>query len=148
MAAIRAREWQTAEFWTASIGDYLAGTRSPQKAMPDRAVWVALEDHAVVGFVAGHLTTRFGCQGELQWINVLSEHRGKGIAGSLMNNMLEWFRHQNAFHICVDVEPQNSAARALYASYGAVPLSDYWMHWRDLRQMSLLPPTEPWQAAE
>ena len=30
MAAIRAREWQTEEFWTASIGNYLRGAQSPQ----------------------------------------------------------------------------------------------------------------------
>jgi GNAT superfamily N-acetyltransferase len=113
MAAIRAREWQTREFWAASIESYLAGTSSPQQALPDRAVWVAIEENSLVGFVAGHLTTRFGCQGELQWINVLAEHRGKGIAGGLMNSMLDWFRSRNAFRICVDVEPENSVARAL-----------------------------------
>jgi GNAT superfamily N-acetyltransferase len=137
MAAIRAREWQTADFWTASIGSYLAGTRSPQQAQSHRAVWVALEDHAVVGFVAGHLTTRFGCDGELQWINVLAQHRGKGIAGRLMNTMLEWFRHQNALRICVNVEPDNAPARALYARHGAIPLSQFWMIWEDERQGKL-----------
>jgi GNAT superfamily N-acetyltransferase len=140
MAAIRAREWQTREFWTASIGNYLVGSRSPQQAFPDRAVWVALEDHAIVGFVAGHLTTRFGCQGELQWINALAEHRGKSIADHLTETILDWFRQQKAFHICVNVEPQNSVARALYARHGAAPLSDYWMQWRDLRQMRLPQP--------
>ena len=59
MASIRASEWQTAEFWTASIGNYLRGTHFPQQAQARRCAWVAVEDNVVVGFVAGHLTTRF-----------------------------------------------------------------------------------------
>jgi ribosomal protein S18 acetylase RimI-like enzyme len=137
MAAIRAREWQTEEFWSASVGNYLRGSHSPQQAQARRCAWVAFEDNVVAGFVAGHLTTRFGCDGELQWINVDGDHRGKGIADRLMATMLEWFREKNAFRICVNVEPGNARARALYAKHGATVLNEYWMLWADLRPMRL-----------
>ncbi len=137
MAAIRALEWQTREFWIARIGGYFRVEHSPQLGLPDRAGFVAINGETLVGFVAGHLTTRFGCDGELQWINVLAEHRGKGIADALMHTVLDWFRQQNAFRVCVNVEPDNAAARALYARHGAVPLSQYWMIWEDQRQGKL-----------
>jgi ribosomal protein S18 acetylase RimI-like enzyme len=93
----------------------------------------------VAGFVAGHLTSRFGCNGELQWINVHPQHRGKGIADRLTVTMLDWFHRRNAFRVCVNVEPGNAAARALYAKHGAVSMNEYWMLWTDLRQMRLPP---------
>jgi hypothetical protein len=46
-----------------------------------RAVFVATEnEELVIGFVAGHLTKSFDCDAELQWINVIAEKRGQGIA--------------------------------------------------------------------
>jgi ribosomal protein S18 acetylase RimI-like enzyme len=139
LATMRARVWQTEDFWTARIGNYLRGAHSPQHAQAARSMWVALHDNVVVGFVAGHLTSRFGCHGELQWINVHPQHRRKGIADRLTVTMLDWFHSRNAFRVCVNVEPGNSAARSLYAKHGAVSVNEYWMLWTDLRQMQLPP---------
>ena len=133
MAAIRAREWATETFWTGRIGLYLSGKHSPQQALPARAAFVALEGTELVGFVAGHRTRRLVCDGELQWINVVEERRGQGIADSLMMKIGAWFVEQDAHRVCVNVEPQNTAARRLYSRCRAQPLNEYWMIWEDSR---------------
>ena len=104
---------------------------------PERAAFVAEVGENVVGFVAGHLTNRYQCEGELQWINVAPDQRGRGIAGSLLVAMAGWFKQQNARRICVDVVPENIAARGLYASHGAVPLNPHWMVWEDITEVAV-----------
>jgi ribosomal protein S18 acetylase RimI-like enzyme len=135
MAAIRAQVWETETFWTRRIGLYLSGEHSPQQALPARAAFVALDGTELVGFVAGHRTCRLGCDGELQWINVVEERRGQGIADGLMAKMGAWFAEQDAYRVCVNVAPENTAARRLYRRCGAQPLSDHWMIWEDSRAM-------------
>ena len=135
MAAIRAREWGTEAFWTGRIGLYLSGKHSPQQALSARAAFVALDGTESVGFVVGHRTRRLGCDGELQWINVVEERRGQGIADRLMVKMGAWFVEQDAHRVCVNVDPKNTAARRLYSRCHAQPLNDYWMIWEDSRAM-------------
>jgi len=133
MAAIRAAEWETQAFWEQRISGYLAGTHNPQQALPERAAFVAEDAGAIIGFVAGHRTRRFGCEGELEWINVAARHRERGIAGQLFAPMAGWFVEQHAFRVCVNVTPENTAARALYGKLGAVPFKEFWMVWTDIR---------------
>ena len=136
MAAIRAREWETEAYWKRRIGGYMAVELSPQHALAARAVFVAVDDGEVVGFVAGHRTRRYACDGELEWINVASEQRGHGIAGQLLAVMARWFVEQQALRVCVDVEPKNTVARRFYTRYGAEPLNPHWMVWEDIRKVS------------
>ena len=133
MARIRARRWETEAYWIDRISRYLAGEHHPQHALATRAAFVAEEGTKIVGFVAGHRTRRYGCDGELEWIDVVEEQRRRGIAGSLLETMAAWFVEQNALRICVDVVPENAVARALYARHGAVPLNKHWMVWEDAR---------------
>lgn len=65
MAEIRAREWGTLDYWTNCIAGYMTGTLHPQHALPPRVAYVALAANTVVGFITGHLTRRFQCEGEL-----------------------------------------------------------------------------------
>jgi ribosomal protein S18 acetylase RimI-like enzyme len=133
MAAIRAAEWETEAYWQRRIGNYLRGEIGAQHALPGHAVFVADLDGAVVGFVAGHRTTRHGCQGELEWIDVVAAHRRQGIAGRLIVTLAAWFIEQQAVRVCIDVKPENTAARGLYAKFGARPLNPHWMFWEDIR---------------
>lgn len=133
MAAIRAAEWETQGYWESRIRGYLAGTHNPQHALAERAAFIAEADGFIVGFIAGHRTQRHGCDGELEWINVASAHRGQGIAGQMLLPMAAWFAEQQVFRVCVNVAPENAAARALYAKYGAQPLRPFWMVWPDIR---------------
>jgi ribosomal protein S18 acetylase RimI-like enzyme len=131
MANLRARGSQDEAFWIDRIGRYLQGEYHPQQALPPRAAWVAIEQDRVIGFVAGHCTQRFNFEAELQWIDVLSEARGRGIADRLLDAMLQWFRDQSAARICVNVAPENEPARRLYAKHGAVVMNAHWMLWAD-----------------
>jgi ribosomal protein S18 acetylase RimI-like enzyme len=136
LAAIRAREWQSEQFWRQRIGGYLRGVYSPGKAEPPRAIFVAIEEDSSAGFVAGHASHRFACQGELQWIDVVWEYRRRGIARALACQMGAWFVQQGLSRVCVNVAPENEAARRLYASLGAQPLGFYWMLWPDVAVMT------------
>jgi GNAT superfamily N-acetyltransferase len=138
MASIRAKEWETEAYWRMRIGGYLAGERSPQHALSARAAFVAVDNDAVVGFVAGHRTRRYGCDGELEWINVAGERRGAGIAGQLLAMIAVWFVTQGALRVCVDVEPGNTVARGFYAKFGAQRLNNHWMVWEDIRTVPRL----------
>ena len=134
MAAIRAQEWETAEFWETRIPLYLSGEHSPRQALAARAAFVAVDDKGVIGFVAGHRTRRHECDGELQWINVDADGRRSGVASRLMEAMAKWFVEQQAFRVCVNVDPKNTAARSFYAKHGARDLKQHWMVWEDVRQ--------------
>ena len=133
MAAIRSAEWETQEYWQKRIGAYLSGNIGAQHALEGHAVFVADLDGVVVGFIAGHRTTRHGCQGELEWIDVVAAHRRRGIAGQLVARLAEWFVEQQALRICIDVKPENLVARRLYSKYCARPLNPHWMVWDDIR---------------
>jgi ribosomal protein S18 acetylase RimI-like enzyme len=133
MAALRAQTWGTAPYWAARVAGYLNGEHSPQQALAERVAFVALDEDAVVGLVAGHRTKRFGCDGELEWIDVAKECRGQGIADGLMVTMMAWFGEHGALRVCVNVAPENAVAQRFYARHGAVPLHEYWMVWNDIR---------------
>jgi hypothetical protein len=79
MAHIRAREWGSFEYWANRISGYLEGEINPQRVLPPRTCCVAVERSSVVGFVAGHLARRYGCEGEWEWIKVIRERRGAHI---------------------------------------------------------------------
>jgi ribosomal protein S18 acetylase RimI-like enzyme len=132
MAAIRAADWGTEEYWRERITQYLMGTLHPKDGLPPRVSVVALENERVVGLIAGHLTRRFGCDGELEWISVRAECRGRGIAAELLRRLAEWFIANHARYVCVDVEPSNVVARRFYARHGAEDLKPHWMVWKDI----------------
>ena len=97
-----------------------------------RIIYVAVEDNTLVGFIAGHLTRRYGCDGELQWINVAPASRGSGVASKLLELLAEWFAEQNAFSICVNVDPANTIARRFYARHGAENFNEHWLVWNNI----------------
>jgi GNAT superfamily N-acetyltransferase len=132
LAAIRARTWGTEEDWRQRITGYLQRTLHPQHALPERVIFMAIVDSAPAGLVAGHLTQRFDCNGELQWIDVVPEHQRRGIAAQLLRRQAEWFVSHNSTRVCVDVQPDNVIARCFYTRQGAVPLNPHWMVWKDI----------------
>ena len=133
MARIRAREWETEEYWNTRITRYLDRELHPQHALLPRASYSALEGDSLVGFIAGHLTRRFACDGEFEWINVIPERRGSAIASELLRLLAAWFVEQNAFRICVDVDSANAIARRFYLRHGAATLNPHWLVWNDIR---------------
>ncbi|HTW47023.1 MAG TPA: GNAT family N-acetyltransferase [Acidobacteriaceae bacterium] len=139
MAAIRAAERGSQEYWEQRIAGYLAGEVNPQQALPERAAFVAEDAGAIAGFIAGHRTRRYQCDGELEWINTAASHRGQGIAARLLLAQAAWFVEQQAFRVCVNVAPDNEPAVAFYRKYGAQPLNKFFMVWPDVRTLALSP---------
>jgi len=106
---------------------YLEGRHHPRYALAPRVMYVALQRDVVVGYIAGHLTRRFDCDGELQYLFVAYEHRRQGVASRLLESLRGWFRDRGASRVCVDVEPGNAVARAFYTHHGARPLNRGWL---------------------
>jgi GNAT superfamily N-acetyltransferase len=114
------------------MGRYLRGEHHPQHAQAARIAFVAEDGNGLVGFIAGHLTTRFDCDGELQWLLVDPAARGGPAATQLWAHLRDWFVAQQSRRVCVNVEPGNARARRFYARMGAMELSSHWMVWSDV----------------
>jgi ribosomal protein S18 acetylase RimI-like enzyme len=134
MAEIRAADWGTEEYWRERILQYLTHQLHPREALRPRVSFVAVDQDRVVGLIAGHLTRRFGCDGELEWISVRPQYRRRGVAAMLIGRLAAWFVRHKALQVCVDVEPSNEAARSFYARHGAEDLKPHWMVWKDIRR--------------
>jgi ribosomal protein S18 acetylase RimI-like enzyme len=132
MARLRANHWGSEEYWQERIPLYLTGQLHPQQALESRKGFVCVDGEEVVGLIAGHLTRRFGCDGQLEWISVSPAYRGQDIASGLLRLLADWFVAGSARFICVDVDPANEPARKFYAANGAYDLKPHWMAWKDI----------------
>jgi len=130
LARLRSLGWGDIDYWIPRVTAYMNGENNPQKALPQRVLYVAAERDAIIGFIAGHLTQRLDCEGELEWIDVDTGYRRKGIASELVRVLAKWFEEQGAYKICVD--PGNESARKFYAANGAENLNAHWMYWKDM----------------
>ncbi len=136
LARIRAGEWGTEEYWRERIRGYATGALSPGQALAPRVIYVAEEDSEVLGFIAGHLTRRFDCDGELEWLNVVPGKRRTGIAAELLRVLASWFAAKSAKRVCVDADPENPGARAFYRKHGAQDLNPHWLVWPDITELA------------
>ncbi|RXH56992.1 GNAT family N-acetyltransferase [Granulicella sibirica] len=132
MASLRAQTWGTEDYWQSRIRGYMDGTINPQHALPSRTLFVAMVGDEVIGLIGGHLTQRFDCEGELEWIDVAPAHRGSGVASALFLELGEWFVRQDAKRVCVNVEPTNHAALRFYRKHGSETLNEHWQVWPDI----------------
>ena len=133
MAEIRAADWGDEEYWRDRILQYLTYKLHPREALHARISFVAVEQDRVVGLIAGHLTTRLGCDGELEWISVRQEHRSRGVASQLLCHLAVWFKAHHVHRVCADVDPSNHSARRFYERHVAKYLKPHWMVWKDIR---------------
>lgn len=132
MARLRDASGWTGGADESTMRRFLAGEHHPRQALAPRIAFIAESGGVVAGFVAGHLTRRFGCAGELQWILVAPPLRGTPAAARLLDALARWFIEHDASRICVNVTPENERARRFYARHGATELSEYWMGWADI----------------
>lgn len=59
---------------------YFEREHHPQKALRPRIGFLAIANREVIGYIAGHRTTRHGCAGEIQYLYVTPDYRRRGIA--------------------------------------------------------------------
>jgi GNAT superfamily N-acetyltransferase len=132
MVAERTRdEGQQSELRRRMTG-YLAGTYSPREALDDRAVFTAEVSGVFAGYIAGHRSTRWGCSGELQWLNVVAEFQSRGVADQLFLALADWYSSAGITSVCVNVGEDNTRARSFYIRHGATRLHEHWMHWMQI----------------
>ena len=95
-------------------------------------MWLAEDDSEVVGYVGGHLTRRFGCEGELQYLYVAPPYRRQGVGRALVRQLALWFVEQRRQRVCVNVDSDSPGAVPFYQSLGAEDLQPHWMVWPDI----------------
>ena len=112
---------------------YFAGEHHPQQALLPRTGYVATMNGEVIGYIAGHRTTRHGCEGEVQYLYVAPAHRRRGIGSQLLRHLAAWFQAQHERKVCVALADDSPAeARPFYERAGASPLRKYWYAWDDI----------------
>jgi GNAT superfamily N-acetyltransferase len=105
----------------------------PQQALLASIGYVALVDDAIVGYIAGHRTTRHGCEGEVQYLFVAPLYRRRGIATELLRLLATWFHAQASQKVCVGVADDSpKEAKPFFESVGASPLKKNWYAWKDI----------------
>jgi len=111
---------------------YFDGQHHPQQALAPRVGYVAVADEGVVGYIAGHRTTRHSCTGEVQYLFVAPAVRRCGVATALLRRLAEWFQEHGAPNVCVCVTADNPMAQPFYESVGASPVKKFWYAWEDI----------------
>jgi ribosomal protein S18 acetylase RimI-like enzyme len=135
MAQLRSEHWGHAPDWELRLASYMSGEHHPRHALLPRVMIVAEQDDEIIGFIAGHLTRRYHCDGELQWINVSESQRRQGVATEMLRELADWFAAYNAHKICVDAQPRNTEARAFYTRHGAEPINNHWLVWQEIARV-------------
>ncbi|MGH7650664.1 MAG: GNAT family N-acetyltransferase [Gemmatimonadaceae bacterium] len=116
----------------ARMSAYLEGRHHPQHALAPRTAFVALAGDDVVGYIAGHATTRYGCNGEIQYLYVSPSYRRRGVARDLLRSVARWFHTQGIRRVCVNADIDSAGAVPFYAAEGARPLNKHWYIWGDI----------------
>src|SRR5579875_830583 len=99
MAQLRSEHWGNAPDWERTVAAYLSGEHHPRHALLPRVAIVAENGDEIVGFIAGHLTRRHKCDGELEWINVSATQRRQGVASELLRHLAGWFVENGAHRV-------------------------------------------------
>ena len=114
---------------------YLEGRHHPQQALERRTAFVALAGDVVVGYIAGHATTRYGCSGEVQYLDVTPSYRRAGVARGLLRYLARWFHSAGIQRVCVNADLESAGAAPFYRAQGAIPLNEYWFVWDDIGRL-------------
>jgi len=112
---------------------YLDGRHHPGQARAPRIGFIAVGDQRVIGYIAGHLTRRYRCDGEVQYLYVAPAHRRSGVGRALVRKLADWFLPQGAKKVCVNAADDSAAE--FYRRIGAVDLKPHWLAWDDIQSI-------------
>lgn len=122
--ALRHQRWQT----------YFK-KQSPTTSKPQRLILKAVnEEGRITGYLAGHLTTRYNLDAEIQSFYVLKEAQNKRIGTRLLTSFVTWLIDMNAVSLCVGINPGNKY-KAFYLKYGGQYLNEHWIYWPNTAQL-------------
>ena len=105
---------------------------TPVSAKPERIVYKAVKDGKIIGYIAGHLTTRYNKDAEIQSFYVLKSEQRKGIGTLLLKKFAAWLVEKHvAKSLCAGIFPENPYL-VFYLRYGGMRLNPHWIYWDDL----------------
>jgi GNAT superfamily N-acetyltransferase len=114
-------------------GTYFNGT-SPESSKPQRIILKAVTDGTIIGYIAGHLTNRYGLDAEIQSFYILKEYQRNDTGKQLLKKFVEWLLTQPAKSLCVGIKPENKF-QAFYLKYGGKHLNEHWIYWDDMEEL-------------
>jgi ribosomal protein S18 acetylase RimI-like enzyme len=109
--------------------------QSPQTSKPERIILKAVNGKGeIVGYLAGHLTTRYGLDAEIQSVYVLKQAQRQHIGAELLTEFVTWLVSKHARSLCVGFKPENRY-KAFYLKYGGQYLNEHWIYWQSTAQL-------------
>ncbi len=109
--------------------------QSPQTSKSARVVLKMVNnDGKIIGYLAGHLTTRYELDAEIQSFYILKEMQNQNIGTNLLTEFVKWVIKMNAKSLCVGIKPENRY-KAFYLKYGGQFLNEHWIYWDDTTQL-------------
>jgi GNAT superfamily N-acetyltransferase len=105
--------------------------QTPASAKPERVVYKALLDGEIIGYVAGHLTTRYDKDAEIQALYLLKEQQRKGFGTKMLAHLLDWFKQHSVKSICVGIDKDNPYQQ-FYLKHGGTHINEHWIGWDDM----------------
>ena len=121
---VRLYRWET----------YFKGT-SPASSRPQRIILKAVSEGRIIGYIAGHLTNRYGLDAEIQSFYILKEYQRNGTGKQLLKKFVEWLLTQPAKSLCAGIKPENKY-QAFYLKYGGRNLNEHWIYWDDMQELA------------
>ena len=144
---------------------YLDGHHHPQQALPPRTAFMAVSSGEVVGYIAGHATTRLlppsgseskgseskgsesrdsgtadsdpnACEGEVQYLYVAPGARRRGVASQLLRLLGKWFDDRGIRRVCVNADVDSPGATPFYVATRARFVNRHWYIWDDIRTLA------------
>ena len=106
---------------------------SPQTSKPERLVLKAVVQNKLVGYIAGHLTSRYGMDAEIQSFYILRPYQRQGLGKNLLRSFAQWLVTKKAKSLCVGISPANKY-KAFYFKNGGQYLNEHWIYWTDLQK--------------
>jgi GNAT superfamily N-acetyltransferase len=119
-SSLRLQRWKT----------YFEG-QTPQTSKKERVVLKAFIDEKIIGYIAGHLTTRYNIDAEIQSFYILKEYQRMGTGTKLLETFLVWVLKHSAQSLCVGIASDNPY-QSFYLKHGGRHLNKHWIYWDDL----------------
>ena len=121
---LRVNRWMT----------YFKG-QSPQTSKPERLILKATDKGHIIGYIAGHLTTRYSLDAEIQSFYILKSYQRQGLGKRLFMEFVHWLGSKHATSLCVGIAPANKY-KAFYLKNGGQYLNEHWIYWADIKSYS------------